>query len=192
VFLAGAGNATVVTSLAKDESPRLQCRALHMLLAFNVPVALFAHYLVGAGRPRFTVTSCTCARGGYVWYIGGELAANGIDLPRNHLVALAQRELAAHLPWVPHTSFHWRTLRASRHELGCVAGELAEEPVTLHGSNWCMGWPSKLVVASQLADAIVYRIAGRSKRQDFNPRQFSRPPIAAPVWRSRAKNEWSL
>ena len=78
VFAAGAGNEVIINKL-KQPVVAMQRRPLHMVLVktgFDLPV--YAHCMGMGPRPRITITTHHLQNGEAVWYLGGQLAEDGV------------------------------------------------------------------------------------------------------------------
>lgn len=171
VLTAGAGNDTILRrcGVAVDHAnrwdARMQRRPLHMVLlretqpnnSRELP-ELFAHCIGGGltDKPRITVTSARDAEGRRVWYIGGQLAEEGVTRERQEQIAAAKRELAECLPWLPwgRGGLEWATLRIDRAEGLTEDGSRPDEPVVVKVENMIVAWPTKLAFAPAAAEWI--------------------------------------
>ena len=80
ILAAGEGNADLMAMLggaARDTLPAMQTRPLHMVhLQMTAPDPAFVHCIGDSFgmTPRLTITSHPDGAGGWVWYLGGEIA----------------------------------------------------------------------------------------------------------------------
>lgn len=190
VLTAGAGNEALIAALGAD-TPAMQRRPLQQVMVrHQYPEKLFAHCLGRSASPRLTISSHRTRAGEPVWYLGGDLATNGVDLEPRQLIDRARAELAELLPWVDLGETQWRTLRLDRAEprqsillrpdsafVGKVEGL----------DNTLAAWPTKLTLTPNLADNIEGQLAADGilprHRADLTPLQgLGRPEIAQPYW----------
>jgi glycine/D-amino acid oxidase-like deaminating enzyme len=159
VLTAGAGNAELLAQLGLP-TPRMQLRPLHQVVVRASRLEpLFAHCLTGIRRPepRLTITS-HADRDGWLWYLGGQLATDGVALAPAELVAHARRELEACLPWHSWQDAEFDTLRIDRAEPLRPDGARPDEAfaaATGPGGACIVGWPTKLSLAPDLGDRVL-------------------------------------
>lgn len=189
VLAAGAGNAALLESLGLDE-PRQQVRPLHMLMARarlgtpDVP-AIFGHCVSLSDKPRLTITTQAGGDGRHVWYVGGQVAEQGVALAPAELIALARREVAACLPWLETSGLEWSTLRVDRAEAASDSGARPDGPMIFRSGPMITAWPTKLALAPLMADRIAEMLGlpvGPSATAADATRAL--PPIAPLPWRS--------
>lgn len=162
VLMAGAGNADLLTRLGMT-SPAMQLRPLHMVLVRGaLPGALYGHCMSASVNPRLTVTSHADRQGRPVWYLGGQLAEDGVARTRTEQIAHAQEELAAVLPWLTAArpgidwgALEWTTLRIDRAEPQQPKGARPASFFLQRRGAVTVAWPTKLVLAPKLAEAVL-------------------------------------
>tara|TARA_R110000782_G_scaffold269071_2_gene366512 strand:- start:253 stop:666 length:414 start_codon:yes stop_codon:yes gene_type:complete len=131
-----------------------------------------------------TVTTHPCADGQWCWYLGGELAEQGVQLTPDALVSKAQHELAELLPWIDLSKCQWTTLPVNRAEpaqSGLVRPDTAYlQPV----QNVLVSWPTKLALAPDLSDQALAQLEQQGIRPNISDdySQLPRPQLAAPAW----------
>jgi glycine/D-amino acid oxidase-like deaminating enzyme len=156
VFAAGAGNEALARSIAPGVS--MQRRPLHQLIvrAPNLP-PLYAHCidrLVGT-EPRLTVTTHVDARAQRIWYIGGQIAADGVGRDDAEQADHARAELAECLPWIDLAGAHFESLRIDRAEPARLGGRRPVEAHVATSANVLICWPTKLALAPDLGDKVL-------------------------------------
>jgi glycerol-3-phosphate dehydrogenase len=178
VFAAGAGNAALLQSIG-HAAPAMQRRPLHMaLVRGTLPGDLFAHCLGASANPRLTVTSHHDADGRLVWYLGGELAEQGVGRDREEQIAAARAELAQLLPWVDFGGCQWASLRIDRAEPVQPGGRRPEGVFVDEQRRVITVWPTKLALAPALADEVLARLAD----EDLEPHgESTLPPWPQPA-----------
>lgn len=169
VLTAGAGNDTILRrcGVAVDHAnrwdARMQRRPLHMTLlretAPNSPREIpdvFGHCVGLSDKPRLTITSARDNAGRKVWYIGGQVAEEGVTRDRQDQIAAVKKELKDALPWLPweRSGFEWATLRVDRAEGLTEDGSRPDEPVVVKVENMLVAWPTKLAFAPATAEWI--------------------------------------
>ena len=116
VLTAGEGNEGLLQSWGVEQ-PAMQRRPLQMVLVKGRDLpALYAHCLGSSPKPRITVTTHPCADGQWCWYLGGELAEQGVGMTPDALIDKARAELRELLPWVNLDDCQWTTLPVNRAE----------------------------------------------------------------------------
>jgi len=159
ILTAGAGNQALLHSLGLAK-PEMQRRPLHQVVVrHDCPHPLFAHCLTGIRRPepRLTITSHRDGDG-WLWYLGGQLATDGVDMTPTALIAHARRELETCLPWLSWRDARIETLRIDRAEPLQSGGQRPDEAFVQAADpeQICLvGWPTKLSLAPDLGDKIL-------------------------------------
>ncbi len=185
VLTAGAGNAELLSALGLVQ-PAMQKRPLHMVIV-KAPTLkpLYAHCLGGGSKPRITVTSHSAGDGGWVWYLGGDLAeASGVARDEAGQIAAAQRELAELVPWIDLSEAKWATLRIDRAEPAQSALARPDNAFLAEQGRLLVGWPTKLALSPDFADrveAALVRDAIHPQPQPPLP-ELPRPAITGPFW----------
>lgn len=186
VFTAGVGN-EVVTRKLNHPGLKMQCRPLHMVmmrLLANYP--LYAHCMGLGPRPRLTITTHTMQDGGLVWYLGGQLAEDGIDRSTDQQIKAAKQELAALFPWLDFTQADFATFMIDRAEALQKNGLKPESTYHQTMANVTIAWPTKLALAPKLANDIVREMAlidfAGTLTDTHALRAWPIPCIARPIW----------
>ena len=117
IFAAGAGNAQLLSGTALEKS-KMQTRPLQQVMLKGRLPSIYAHAvsLKTVAKPRITFSTHPAADGDNVWYLGGNLAEQGVGMTAGKLIDLAQRELKDLLPWIDLTNTEWATLNIDRAE----------------------------------------------------------------------------
>src|SRR5690606_40816513 len=66
--------------------------------------------------PKLTITSHPGADGGWVWYVGGELAESGVQRSPQEQREVGERMLSATFPWIDFSSASWHSFMINRAE----------------------------------------------------------------------------
>jgi hypothetical protein len=154
IFTAGAGNA--------DFSPvAMQRRPLHMVLARGRSLPpLYVHCLGLSDTPRITITSHPDDAGTTVWYVGGQLAENGVERDAAGQIDSARHELAELLPWIDLSAVGFSTLMIDRAEAAQRHGKRPAGLAVAYQDGHIVAWPTKLALAPLLADEILALLEG--------------------------------
>ncbi len=167
VLCAGAGNGPLLELLGIQE-PRMQLRPLHQVLVRHPALEpLYAHCVTGIRRPepRLTITSHDDGQGQLLWYLGGQLATDGVKRKEGEQIEQALRELARCVPWIDWSGAELETLRIDRAEPEQTGGSRPDEAFiqsiggTGHDSRCHVCWPTKLSLAPDLADRMASEMA---------------------------------
>jgi glycine/D-amino acid oxidase-like deaminating enzyme len=187
LLAAGAGNAQLLKRLGAD-APAMQRRPVQqVLLKQPGDTPLFGHFIGSGLEPGLSVTSHPTPNGDTIWYVGGALATDGAQEDPLMLIQRAQQELSIALPgWECHDA-QWHTLKVDRAEVAQNDGSKPDD--SFFGGvpgieNAMVSWPTKLVLAPQLADKVSRHLAGRSANAlDISAlSNLGRPEVAQPAW----------
>ena len=156
ILCAGAATQSLLDEL-NIPSPTMQLRPLHQVIVQHAyPHPLYAHCLTGIRRaePRLTITS---HRDGnrWLWYLGGQLATQGVDKSSAELSQHARGELAECVPWVDWSEARFRTLRIDRAEPKQASGQRPDEAFAQASGNCIVCWPTKMSLVPDLGDRVV-------------------------------------
>ena len=184
VLTAGEGNEGLLQSWGVKQ-PAMQRRPLQMVLVKGRDLpALYAHCLGNSPKPRITITTHPCADGQWCWYLGGDIAEQGVGMTPDALIDRARAELQDLLPWVHLDQCQWTTLPVNRAE-PAQSGLVRPDTAYLQAvQNVLVSWPTKLALAPDLADQAL-RELGRQGITPELPQPASglpAPKLAAPVW----------
>lgn len=183
VFAAGGGNAALRTAVGLS-SEAMQLRPLHMVLARGALPPLFGHCVDGH-KTRVTITSATDSDGRTIWYIGGQVAEDGVRMDTGTLITHTRRELGAVLGGIELSDTEWATLRIDRAEGRHPSGERPDGPVVQQEGNCFTVWPTKLALAPALASHIATRLVapqGIHEETAGAIADWPRPDVARPPW----------
>jgi glycerol-3-phosphate dehydrogenase len=155
VLTAGKGNADILARLGR-KTPQMQLRPLRqVVMRGNLPDMLYAHCLGASVNPRITITGHRDANGEIVWYLGGQLAEDGVKRSVDEQIEKAKVEIAELLPWLDVSGVQWATLDIDRAEAKQPGGKRPESAFAVYEDKVITGWPTKMVLAPKLAEDIV-------------------------------------
>lgn len=186
IFTSGAGNELLLKQL-KNPSVAMQRRPLHMVLMktdFSYP--LYAHCLGMSATPRITITTHRTHDGKTVWYLGGQLAEEGVKRDAEMQIQFAKKELAELFPWLDFSLAQFATFSIDRAESLQPGGKRPDHAFLKEIENMIIAWPTKLAMAPKLADDIIQCL----QRANISPasydlremRAWPMPMLAMPVW----------
>lgn len=160
MLMAGQGNEELLKKFGYGE-PKMQRRPLKMVVLRDKSLQdmIYAHCMGTTVNPRITITSHRDNEGNIVWYMGGQLAEDGVNKNDEELIAAAKQELAALIPWLELKDAQWGVLKIDRAEIK-KPGTTRPDSFTIEASDDMMtAWPTKLALAPALADALVEKLA---------------------------------
>lgn len=195
LLCAGEGNGELLQRIG-IEQPAMQVRPLHMVaLHVQHPHPVYLHCIGDSFgmTPRLTITSHPCDGGGWIWYVGGEIAESGVKRSAAEQQKETRKQLAELFPWVDFESARGGSFFINRAEPK-LSNLQRPDTAYLHASdNLMVTWPTKLTLTPNLGDSvceeltrqqIVPQLSSRAEEsaQAGLAEQFQCPPIAAPRW----------
>ena len=166
ILTAGEGNEALLAAL-RLEQPELQRRPLFMPMlkgkASQLP-RMFAHCLGASALPKMTITSHQLdyddetQDGDVVWYLGGEIAEQGVGRSLTEQVHAARKELQALMPWMDFSGCQWSALAVDRAEPRMPDGSRPAEPGVYRQERIITAWPVKLAMAPIMVDRIMLEL----------------------------------
>ncbi|MDB5490703.1 MAG: FAD-binding oxidoreductase [Micavibrio sp.] len=156
-FCAGQGNEDALRFLDINDR-KTQRRPLKQVMVSSVPFPLYAHGIVGNPKPRMTITSHPGADGGFVWYLGGDIAEKGVGLSDDEQMAFACRELQDLFPQIDWAAKDYAVWSGDRAEPFSDKGALPPGPYLHSIGNISLGWPAKLTFAPGFGDLVMERV----------------------------------
>lgn len=147
ICTAGAGNGII--------TDQQQLRPLHMVLVRGTLPPFYGHCLGSGDKPRLTITSHQDQQRRMLWYLGGQLAEQGVARSATAQIACAKRELAQIFPWLDWDQMQYATLHIDRAEGRQVRQQRPDYPVVLNQQGILLAWPTKLALTPLLADQIL-------------------------------------
>lgn len=186
IFTAGTGNEVILKSF-HAETLAMQRRPLHMVLVktpFDLP--LYAHCLGLGPRPRMTITTHYTQDGSAVWYLGGQLAEDGVKRSAHEQIRAAQQELQQLFPWLDFSRAEFATFMIDRAEPKQRSGLMPDSVFAKSVNNIIIAWPTKLALAPKLAEEIMQQILPLNLTHHYSDiralRAWPMPPLARAVW----------
>lgn len=191
LLCAGAGNAGLLAAWGKDE-PKMQKRPLQMVMLKGRLPGIFAHCLGASANPRLTITSYPLNDKEQVWYLGGQLAEEGVKRGSREQIEVAKSELRALLPWVDIANSAWATLSIDRAETAIAGGKRPQDSYLGISRELLVAWPTKLAFAPRLARQLLLQLKKENilpSREALPELPLPKPPMAQPPWEK--VQEWS-
>jgi glycerol-3-phosphate dehydrogenase len=186
VLTAGAGNEALLKALAIHE-PATQRRPLHQLMVRRAGLPpLYGHCVapLTGSEPRLTVTTHTDHSGERVWYVGGQIASDGVTRTDAEQARHAQTELTACLPWLDLADAQFESLHVDRAEPQQHGGRRPDAAFVAATGNVLACWPTKLTLAPDLGDKVLAAlncVPSHRAVADI-PDRLTHPGVAVPPW----------
>jgi hypothetical protein len=183
IFIAGEGNENLLSRFGCDQ-PKMQRRPLKMVVMRAGPGhalndMIYAHCLGASVNPRITITSHHDKQGKVVWYMGGQLAEDGVAKSDAELIRAAKNELNDLIPWLELEGAEWGVLEVNRAEIKIASkigmGTTRPDSFSIENKqNIITAWPTKLALSPALADALLEIL----ERENI----MSNPDLYLPDW----------
>ena len=162
ILLAGQGNESLLARFG-FELPEMQLRLLKMVVmrgaeGNKLRDMIYAHCLGASVNPRVTITSHLDNEGSIVWYMGGQLAEEGVNKSDGDLITSAKKELGVLIPWLDISDAQWGVLKINRAEIKQPG---KARPVTFsieQNKDVITAWPTKMALSPALADELIAMI----------------------------------
>jgi len=151
--------------------------------------AIYAHSLGSGSQPIATITSHLAEDNNIVWYIGGNIAENGVGKSFEKLTAEAEELLHNILPWFKLPELEWATHTINRAEPKQSALSRPDTAFVESKNNVHIAWPTKLALAPDLADKIIEKLKNCSLVAGIHKEVTGLPTatISPTLWNSKFK-----
>lgn len=187
VLTAGEGTEAILASL-NQQKPAMQRRPLQMVLCKSqqadkpLPM-MYAHSLGSGSKPIATISSHKDKTGNVVWYIGGNIAEEGVGKSKDKLIQEARQLLKDILPWLDLPELEWATHPVNRAEPKQSSLSRPDTAFVSTQDNLHVCWPTKLALAPDLADQAISALekSGLKPGSYQNP-DYPHPDIADSLW----------
>ncbi len=202
VLMAGQGNAELAAAIRSAITmdialPKMQLRPLKMVMLHGgLPEKIYAHCLEANVNPRITITSHEDSQGETVWYMGGQLAEEGIERSDAQQIKIAKQELHSLMPWLDFEKAQWACLDINRAEPEMGKGKRPDTSFFSINGAVITAWPTKLALAPKLAADILEQMketnltaSGQSESELAALPAFPAPGYAALPWQEESR--WS-
>jgi glycerol-3-phosphate dehydrogenase len=154
VFCAGEGNAVLLKDVVK--APEMQKRPLRMtILTFKGVLPIYAHSLGTNANPRVTITSHQNSSGDYVWYVGGQVAEEGVSKNEEEHHEHVISELKDLMPWINFENIQISSFLINRAEPKMPDGKRPDNAFVRQQGNIITVWPTKLAFAPVVVNQIL-------------------------------------
>jgi hypothetical protein len=159
ILTSGEGNEDLLKKLP-IEAPKMQRRPLQMVLAKGKSLPnIYAHCVGASTKPIATITSHTHSDGDAIWYIGGNIAEDGVNLNSEQLIQRTIKTLKKILPWAKLDNIQWATHCVNRAEPAQKNLLRPDTAFLASNNNLHIGWPTKLALTPNLSDQVISALA---------------------------------
>ncbi len=189
ILTAGEGNAALLQMLGRQQ-PEMQVRPLQMVMVRGgLPEKIYAHCLGASSNPRITITSHEDDKGNIVWYLGGQLAEEGVQRSEQEQIQKAKKELHSLMPWLDISVLRWATLWINRAEVKQADGSRPASSFCMEEDHIITAWPTKLALTPGLAADIMQLLEEKnvSKSGVKALHGFTNASIATLPWQEEDK-----
>ena len=182
VLTAGEGTESLLHSLDITK-PSMQRRPLQMALckakdASQPLPAIYAHSLGSGSKPIATITSHFDQDNNTVWYIGGNLAENGVGKPLSQLSKEAEALLAEIMPWFKLPELEWAAHAVNRAEPKQSSLTRPDTAFVESKGNVHIAWPTKLALAPDLADRVIKQLTKHNLQPQTHDEDINLTPAS--------------
>ena len=189
VLAAGNGNPALLEQAHKAhllEQEDSQLRPLKMVLVkHDLGHRLYAHCVGTSNKPVLTVTTHDCPDGKVVWYLGGDLAEQGVQRTDAEQLAAGQAELKKRFPWLDFSQAQLATLDVVRAEPKQQTLVKPDSAYARRDQNLIISWPTKLTLAPDLGDRVMALVEEHGLQPGepmMLPAELKQAPMGVPYW----------
>ncbi len=189
VLTAGQGNEDLLSAFDLQE-PEMQLRPLKMvMLRGGLSDMVFAHCMGGSVNPRITITSNHDEQGKVVWYLGGQLAEDGVKRSDADQIKHAKTELAELIPWLDQSKCQWATLDIDRAEVKKPGTKRPDTFFVEQQGKVITAWPTKMALSPLMAERVLEVINNEklSCVDDAELPSWSKPSYASLPWNEESR-----
>ncbi|MDH5710381.1 MAG: FAD-dependent oxidoreductase [Gammaproteobacteria bacterium] len=189
VLTAGQGNAALLSSLGLQQ-PEMQLRPLKMvMMRGGLSDMVFAHCMGASVNPRITITSNHDQHGEVVWYLGGQLAEDGVRRSDAEQLECAKSELSELIPWLDQSKSQWVTLDIDRAEVKKPDGQRPDTFYVEQRGKVITAWPTKMALSPIMAEHVLKIIEDEKTgcADDDNLPAWLNPAYACLPWNEESR-----
>ena len=144
LFTAATGNEAAAAAVGWGRGAT-QRRPLKQVMVRGRLPGLYGHCVTATPKPVVTITSHPF-EGDMVWYLGGGVAEDAVNLTDEAAILNAKNKLRAIFPKHVWEGLRWACWKVDRAEPG-AASRLPDGPALQERGNTGLAWPTKLVYA---------------------------------------------
>ncbi|MBV8802087.1 MAG: FAD-dependent oxidoreductase, partial [Gammaproteobacteria bacterium] len=147
---------------------------------------LFGHCLGLGETPRITITTHKTNDGKTVWYLGGQIAEEGMTRTPSAQIQFAKKELGLLFPWIDFSKAEFSSFYVDRAENASPGGARPSSCYVKEIQNMLIAWPTKMALAPQLAKEIIQHLSAANITPQMTDtrelRAWPIPALAKPIW----------
>jgi glycine/D-amino acid oxidase-like deaminating enzyme len=182
ISCAGSGSGALVHALGIPNLEMQQRPLKQVIVRPTHDIALYGHCLTGVttNEPRLTITAHR-KDDELIWYLGGQLAAKGVNRSDAEQLTTARRELNICVPWLNWDDAEFSVLNVDRAEPKQRSGLKPDEAFVTRVGDFIQCFPTKLSLAPDLGDKLLAVLAPPEFSDDLDTIQ----PLATvgdPPW----------
>ena len=186
IFTAGNGNAVILNKLNHPEI-KMQQRPLQMVVVkTDFLYSVYAHCLGLGATPRVTITTHKSHAGKMIWYIGGQIAEEGVTRTQEEQIAVAKKELSGLFPWLDFSRAEFAAFFVDRAEAAQPDKKRPDSCSVKQIRNVMIAWPTKLAFAPKLTHEIIEKIQHDNLLPQLTNTQalhaWPTPAFVKPIW----------
>lgn len=189
VLMAGQGNRDMLKAVGMQQ-PEMQLRPLKMVIVRGgLQEMVYAHCMGANVNPRVTITSHYDKLGDIVWYLGGQLAEDGVNRSDAGQIEYAKKELAELIPWLNLSASQWAVLDIDRAEIKKHGSKRPDTFYAEEADNVITAWPTKMALSPVLAEQVVSMIKSANVQPVTNTElpSWSEAPYADLPWQEESR-----
>jgi glycerol-3-phosphate dehydrogenase len=170
IFAAGEGNRKLIAD-TNMQSVTTQLRPLHMVYLRSPQLPNVFVHCVGDNfslTPKLTITSHMDQQGQTIWYLGGELAEEGVSRNQSDQIKAAEQLLHELFPELDISSAEWNSFLVNRAEPDTNSNYRPDDAFLASETNLLAAWPTKFTLTPSLADKVVNTLRDDSVTAETN------------------------
>ncbi len=188
VLAAGKGNGELLQQL-RCSQPAMQLRPLQQVMVRHQDLhTLYAHCVDKDSKPRLTISTHQDGDA-VVWYLGGQLAEEGVGLSAPQLINNAKKEMQVLFPWIDWQQAQWAVFpvdRAEPKQPGLLRPDNAWLSACEDLPQCVVAWPTKLTLVPNLAQLLMEYL----QEKNIYPREKDNVPLEWPRMTAIEKTPW--
>lgn len=169
IFAAGEGNGKLLEAVGA-KAPKMQVRPLQQLMVkHRYPYSFYGHCIGASSLPRLTISTHKLDSGETIWYLGGQLAEDGVGMEPETLIQRALDELATIMPWITLEDAEWACFPINRAEPEQPNQQRPDQAYLGQAegfTNLSVAWPTKLTLTPNLGNQVLDHLVA----QDITPK----------------------
>lgn len=156
IFCAGEGNGELLHKAGLQQSA-MQTRPLKMAYVKSPTLPeVYCHCIGNDFRmnPRLTITSHRDASGSMVWYLGGDIAEQGVNVDKEEFLKSVRNTLLELFPHINLVDAQFNCFAINRAENQAEKNHRPDNPYVRSENGFLVCWPTKLTLTPALGDAV--------------------------------------